>query len=575
MESSVRQIATQILQSFSSYREHFKRLTEGAQTRFELADWRAVQRAAAERLDLYESMGQDAAERIRQQLGSMDVDITSWIDIKTVYAELIRSRNDFELAETYYNSIYCRVYAQPQLDNQHMFIQSSMSGHLVTSEQAIFRSYSPAQGLYKMLAQVLGDSGFKVPWENKRRDILNIMRHVKASLDDAFFASQSVSIDVVNTVFYRNKGAYIVGRVRSENRQLPFVLPVLNNENGSIYIDTLITEENDVSVIFSFTRAYFMADVQVPSEFVRFMQSILPMKSVAELYSSVGFYKQGKAEFYRTFIEHLKCSDDQFVIAPGIKGMVMAVFTLPSYPLVFKIIKDSFSSSKYIARSTVIEKYQLVKRHDRVGRMADTMEFFNFGLPRERFSDELLEELQSVAASSIEVTPSRVYIRHLWTERRMTPLNIHINEALARQDEYAVFHAVNEFGKCIKQLAAANIFAGDMLFKNFGITRHGRVVFYDYDEIMYLTDCNFRVIPDALYPEQEMMDEPWYSVGPNDVFPEEFRILTRCNRIVRRIFNELHADLLDVEFWRTIQAQVRSGEVMDVFPYRKVQRFLR
>jgi len=575
MESSVRQIATQILQSFSSYREHFKRLTEGAQTRFELADWRAVQRAAAERLDLYESMGQDAAERIRQQLGSMDVDITSWIDIKTVYAELIRSRNDFELAETYYNSIYCRVYTQPQLDNQHMFIQSSMSGHLVTSEQAIFRSYSPAQGLYKMLAQVLGDSGFKVPWENKRRDILNIMRHVKASLDDAFFASQSVSIDVVNTVFYRNKGAYIVGRVRSDNRQLPFVLPVLNNESGSIYIDTLITEENDVSVIFSFTRAYFMADVQVPSEFVRFMQSILPMKSVAELYSSVGFYKQGKAEFYRTFIEHLKCSDDQFVIAPGIKGMVMAVFTLPSYPLVFKIIKDSFSSSKYIARSTVIEKYQLVKRHDRVGRMADTMEFFNFGLPRESFSDELLEELQSVAASSLEVTPTRVYIRHLWTERRMTPLNIYINEALVRQDEYAVFHAVNEFGKCIKQLAAANIFAGDMLFKNFGITRHGRVVFYDYDEIMYLTDCNFRVIPDALYPEQEMMDEPWYSVGPNDVFPEEFRILTRCNRIVRRIFNELHADLLDVEFWRTIQAQVRSGEVMDVFPYRKVQRFLR
>lgn len=575
MKSSVRQIATLILQSFSSYREYFKRITAGAQMRFELADWQAVQRAAAERLDLYESMGQDAAERIRQQLDTMDIDPNAWIEIKTVYAGLIRDRDDFELAETYYNSIYCRVYAQPHLDNQHMFIQSSMSGHSVISGSAIFRSYSPTQGLYQTLAQVLGDAGFNVPWENKRRDILNVMRHVRANLDDAFFASQEVFIDVVSTVFYRNKGAYIVGRVRTENRQLPFVLPVLNNESGGIYIDTLITEENDVSVIFSFTRAYFMADVQVPSEFVQFMQSILPMKSVSELYSSVGFYKQGKAEFYRTFVGHLNCSDDQFVIAPGIKGMVMAVFTLPSYPLVFKIIKDSFSSSKYIARSTVIEKYQLVKRHDRVGRMADTMEFFNLGLPRDRFSDELLEELQRVAASSIEITPTRVYIRHLWTERRMTPLNIYINEALARQDEYAVFHAVNEFGKCIKQLAAANIFAGDMLFKNFGITRHGRVVFYDYDEIMYLTDCNFRVIPEALYPEQEMMDEPWYSVGPNDVFPEEFRILTRCNRIVRRIFNELHADLLDVEFWRTLQVQVRSGEVMDVFPYRKVQRFLR
>ncbi|WP_372833378.1 isocitrate dehydrogenase kinase/phosphatase-domain containing protein, partial [Pontibacterium sp.] len=275
------------------------------------------------------------------------------------------------------------------------------------------------------------------------------------------------------------------------------------------------------------------------------------------------------------FIEHLKNSDDELIVAPGIKGMVMTVFTLPSYPLVFKVIKDSFSSSKYIARSTVIEKYQLVKRHDRVGRMADTMEFTNFSFPRARFSDELIDELQKVAGSSVEIEMDRVLIKHLWTERRMTPLNIHINEALANKDEYAVFHAINEFGKCIKQLAAANIFAGDMLFKNFGITRHGRVVFYDYDEIMYLTECNFREIPEALYPEQEMMDEPWYSVGPTDVFPEELHILTRCDRTVRKIFNELHQDLLDVKFWREMQNQVRAGNIMDVFPYRKVKRFLR
>ncbi|WP_370279574.1 bifunctional isocitrate dehydrogenase kinase/phosphatase [Pontibacterium sp.] len=569
------QIAQDILRSFSNYRAHFQRITEGARTRFEMADWQAVQRAAAERINLYESMCQDAAETLQRKIKKDLHDSELWRHAKLAYIQLITQRDDFELAETYYNSIYCRVYARRQLDDLHMFIHSSMAGRIVQSGEQIYRTYDLSNGVQNMLSRILDDVAFAIPWENKRRDIRNILRYVRNNLTEQFENPADTRIEVVKSVFYRNKGAYIVGRVCTDHKQLPFVLPVLNNEAGGVYVDTLITEENDVSVIFSFTRAYFMADVNVPSEFVRFMQSILPMKSVAEIYSSVGFYKQGKAEFYRNFVEHLKNSDDSFVIAPGIKGMVMTVFTQPSYPLVFKIIKDSFSSSKYISRSTVIEKYQLVKRHDRVGRMADTMEFTNFSFPRDRFSDELIDELQRVAASSVEVRDDVVLIRHLWTERRMTPLNIHINEALAKKDEYAVFHAINEFGKCIKQLAAANIFAGDMLFKNFGITRHGRVVFYDYDEIMYLTECNFREIPEAIYPEQEMMDEPWYSVGPCDVFPEELRMLTRCDRTVRRIFNELHQDLLDVAFWREMQAQVQAGDVMDVFPYRKVKRFLR
>lgn len=568
-------IAREILDSFISYRAFFHRITAGAKARFELADWKAVQKAASERIDLYESMCQSSSESLQQTYADAIHEPDLWLRAKADYIQLILERDDFELAETYYNSIYCRVYGHHHLDNEHMFIRSSMEGRLIDSGDEFYTTYHLHDGLLPVLTQMLDDFAFDIPWENKRRDIRNLMRYVRTSLPEDVIADEHTTVEVVKSVFYRNKGAYIVGRVHFYEKQVPFVLPILNNERGALYVDTAISEEDDVSVIFSFTRAYFMADVNVPSEFIRFMQSILPMKSVPELYSSVGFYKQGKAEFYRAFVDHLKNSDDEFIVAPGIKGMVMAVFTLPSYPLVFKIIKDSFSSSKHIGRSTVIEKYHLVKKHDRVGRMADTMEFSNFAFPRERFSDELVEELLRVAKSSVEVNEKSVVIKHLWTERRMTPLNIYINEALAKKDEYAVFHGINEFGKCIKQLAAANIFAGDMLFKNFGVTRHGRVVFYDYDEIMYLTDCNFRYIPEAMYPEQEMMDEPWYSVGPCDVFPEELSMLTRCDRTVRKIFNELHADLLDVKFWQGMQQQVRDGDIMDVFPYRKVKRFLR
>lgn len=575
MSGTAHYIAADILHSFASYRQRFGQITAGARTRFEQADWKAVQRAATERIDLYEMMCQATTETLMQNYGAEVLRGALWLEIKAAYIRLIQRQDDFELAETYYNSVYCRVFQHRHLDNDHLFICSSMAGRVVESGDSMFNSYHLRDGLRALITRLLDDFAFAIPWENKRRDLLNLMRYVQTTFPEELARKEDAVVEVVKSVFYRNKGAYLVGRVHFRERQVPFVLPVLNNEQGAVYVDTAISEENDVSAIFGFTRAYFMADVKVPSEFIRFMRSILPMKSVSELYSSVGFYKQGKAEFYRSFMDHLDESDDLLVMAPGIKGMVMTVFTLPSYPIVFKIIKDRFSSSKQITRQVVIEKYQLVKRHDRVGRMADTMEFTNFRLPRERFSDALIAELEAVAAQTVIVNGDWVEISHLWTERRMTPLNIYLNEALARRDEYAVFHGINEFGKCIKQLAAANIFAGDMLFKNFGVTRHGRVVFYDYDEIMYLTDCNFRAIPEAIYPEQEMMDEPWYSVAPNDVFPEEFRMLVRCDRTIRRIFNELHADLLDVKFWREVQEQVRNGAIIDVFPYRKVKRFLR
>ncbi|GGO88666.1 isocitrate dehydrogenase kinase/phosphatase [Marinobacterium nitratireducens] len=568
-------IADAVLEKFADYRNRFQTITAAAQLRFEKADWHAIQRASAARIDLYEANTEAAVEAIVEQLGEVVYDATLWHDVKRRYAQKILARNDPELAETFYNSIYLKVLKYGTLDDAHMFIRSDYEGRVIATGDRLCRTYDLGRGLVALLGQVLDDFAFDIPWENRRRDIRNLARFARRHLPPAPETGVSASVEIIRSRFFRNKGAYIVGRINLGERRVPFVLPVLNNGQGAVYVDTLIVAENDVSVIFSFTRSYFMVDVNSPSEFVGFLHSLIPMKSKAELYSSIGLYKQGKAEFYRSFLDQLDQSDDQFVIAPGTRGMVMTVFTLPSFPVVFKLIKDRFSSSKNITRDLVKDRYRLVKRHDRVGRMADTQEFTNFLFPRERFSPELIEELQQVAASSIQLDDDVITIKHLWTERRMTPLNLYIDDALARKDEEAVFHAINEYGKAIKQLAAANIFAGDMLFKNFGVTRHKRVVFYDYDEIMYLTDCKFRRIPEPLYPEQEMSGEPWYSIGVNDVFPEEFSILTACNPLVRRIFNELHGDLLDVTFWQDMQEQVRHGEIVDVFPYRKIQRFPR
>ena len=349
----------------------------------------------------------------------------------------------------------------------------------------------------------------------------------------------------------------------------PFAIPVRHDAQGQLCIDTILLEPWRIGVLFSFSHAYFLVDMDVPSGYVQFLRSMLPTKSKAELYTMLGLQKQGKNIFYRDFIHHLQHSNDPFIIAPGIRGMVMLVFTLPSYPYVFKLIKDVFGATKEIDRKTVRAKYRLVKRHDRVGRMADTLEFSNVAFPKARFTEELLEELRRQAPSMIEEGEDEIVIHHVYIERRMKPLNMYLQSASDVEKE----HAVREYGDAIKELATANIFPGDMLFKNFGVTRYGRVIFYDYDEIEYMTDCNFRHIPEAPNPEMEMSGEVWYPVAKNDVFPEEFSTFLLGDVDVRRSFLKYHRDLLDPEFWLKKQQRIRDGNIEDFYPYPEEMRF--
>jgi isocitrate dehydrogenase kinase/phosphatase len=351
----------------------------------------------------------------------------------------------------------------------------------------------------------------------------------------------------------------------------PFVFPILHNEKDSIYVDTVLFYPDDVSKLFSFTRSYFMVDTPVPSQYIAFLKSIMPQKELFELYSAIGFGKHAKTVFYRSAVANTVKTNDQYIIAPGIKGMVMLVFTLPSFDYVYKVIKDRFTPPKDMTREQVKEKYKLVKRSDRAGRMAETQEFNNLAFDRRRFSDELILALEKEVPSLLEEKGNALILRHVYVERRMTPLNLYLKHATQEQ----LYSVIDEYGNAIKQLAGANIFPGDMLLKNFGVTRHGRVVFYDYDEICPLVDCNFRNIPMARTEEQEMASQPWYDVGPADVFPEEFRLFFSGNRRAREVFDSLHPELYQTDFWIDLQRKLKAGMVEDVFPYRRKYRFER
>ncbi|MEL6925693.1 MAG: bifunctional isocitrate dehydrogenase kinase/phosphatase, partial [Bacteroidota bacterium] len=473
-------------------------ITKRAGIRFEARDWHGIQSDARERLTLYRKMVGDTTEEIRHMLDGKD-ERQVWRKIKKMYAEDVFNFNARDLAETFYNSVYRHYHQGLSVDREMMFVMPTHEENEFHSLRPIFKTYSSNQTPLQLVEKIIDAYKFEVSWENKQRDLSYLVQAIQEDFLNKYEVDEDTRVEMLRSVFYRNKCAYLIGRAHIQDQILPFILPILHNEDG-LYIDTLLTDYGDVGVIFSYYRSYFMVDIEIPSEYVDFLSSIMPRKKVSEIYNSIGFEKHGKTELYREFLKHLHQSDDQFVIAPGIKGMVMSVFTLPSYDVVFKLIKDKFDAPKKTTRQKVKDMYALVRRHDRVGRMSDTHEFENFVFPRERFSDELLKELQEVIPSLLEISEDIVKIKHLYTEKKMVPLNLYLESCTEEEAR----EAVDEYGNAIKQLAAANIFPGDMLLKNFGVTHMKRVVFYDYDEICFVTDCNFRIIPEARNEEEEM-----------------------------------------------------------------------
>ncbi len=564
--------ARTILNGFESYFAEFQNITLAARSRFENADWLGIRHASIQRIDLYKAKINQVYEYVELIAGKDLHDFEFWREARSSYAQLIDGHDNFEIAETFFNSVYCAVFRHRKIRDEFAFVFSPHGDMPPADVSKVYRTYRLAEPLSTLLERLLKDFAFSIPYEDLYRDIENIRQAILNNLAPRFDLNEDdVEFQMLGHHFFRNKGAYIVGRIVSGGQSMPIVLPILHNEAGAVYVDTILFGSDMVSVLFSFTRSYFLVDATIPAQWVLFLQQLMPAKPISEIYSAMGHNKHGKTYYYRCAYRHMQSTTDQFNIAPGIKGMVMTVFTLPSYDFVFKVIKDRFTPPKDMTREQVKAKYALVKRWDRAGRMADTQEFTNLAFARERFSDELVEELRKVAPSVIEEHGKALLIKHVYVERRMTPLNLYLRNATDEQ----VAAVMDEYGNAIKQLAAANIFPGDMLLKNFGVTRHGRVVFYDYDEIVPLTDCNFRTIPKARTEAEEMASKPWYTVGPNDIFPEEFSLFFSGNQRAREVFDTLHSDIYEASFWQGLQHKIHSGHVEDFFPYRRELRFKR
>lgn len=569
-------IARTILDGFDKHYRLFRATTQAAKMRFEKGDWKVAQEDARERIAYYDTRVKECVQILEDEYERDDLSDEVWREVKLHYMGLLIDHLRPELAETFFNTVCTKLLHRTYFHNDFIFVRPATSTEYLEREDtpASYRVYYPeADGLRYSLKRIVTNFQLQTRFADLDRDIVLIEQRMLAQWGEVRFEPNH-QLQVLASLFFRNKAAYIIGKSINGNQEMPFAIPIIHNKNRELLLDTILFDHRHITVLFSFTRAYFMVDMEVPSAYVQFIRSILPRKPRSEIYTMLGLQKHGKNLFYRDFLHHLKYSSDMIQAAPGIRGLVMLVFALPSFPYVFKLIKDSFPPPKDTTKALIKEKYLLVKNHDRVGRLADTLEYSDVAFPRSRFSEELLAEIRRYAPSILEVNDDEVVIKHLYIERRMTPLNIWLMEAEQAGDEATIEQAIIEYGNAIKELVGANIFPGDMLYKNFGVTRQKRVVFYDYDEIETIVDCNFRAIPQPRNEEDEMAAEPWYPIAKNDVFPEQFGTFLLGNALVKKYFLKHHADLLTAEYWQARKQRILNGKVDDVFPYPQEIRFM-
>jgi isocitrate dehydrogenase kinase/phosphatase len=562
--------------AFDEHQHRLRAITRRVQQRFERCDWTGIRRDTVERLTLYPRSLHRTFEALRGQLGAGLADRGLWAAMKSAFAAAVTGRDDFELAETYFNSLTRKVFPHVGVDPAIAYGAGDFPLPYKGWEMADARMYAVRRVDAAVVRRVLEDAGLRAPFRDLDKDARLAAAHIERGIQEGLGGGGTVEIealDVLRPLFFRNKGAYVIGRARRGEAVLPIVLAILNDEAG-LWVDAVLSTEDETSVLFSFARWYFHIDVASPRGVIGFLRSILPRKRISELYLSLGYKHHGKTELYRELIDHIAASEELFVTAPGQRGLVMEVFTLPSYEFVLKVIKDAFPASKPFTREQVMERYRSVLLVDRVGRLAGFHEFEHLTFPRARFSAELLDRLLAVAGQTVALEggigdkSDKVIVRHVYVERRVTPLDLYVRERPLE----AARAAVLDWGRSLKDMAAADIFPGDVLLKNFGVTRHGRVISYDYDELRALTECRFLPLPEARTEEQEMAAEPWFTVGENDIFPAELRTFLGLEGELLTAFLREHADLFDVGFWHRMQERNRHGEVIDFFPYGEARR---
>ncbi|WP_350634604.1 bifunctional isocitrate dehydrogenase kinase/phosphatase [Pseudoalteromonas sp. GW168-MNA-CIBAN-0100] len=570
-------LARSVFAGFEAMFSQFLNITLGAQSRFEQRQYHSVQSAMRERLQVYEREVKNVSEAVRVIAYAELTCPQTWQLAKNIYGDMVQNHENKPIAHTFFNSTFGAIWDDKKIRTVHLFVLKAKYRSEPRSYESLVSRVSLHNGFNNAVKTLITNQVFRVPFSHLERDVATLqstlMQGAKQQCKQVYelINLNDGYIEYANSLFFRNKACYLIGRCIAKNGDnMPFAIAILNTDEG-LKLDAVMMGADQLSLLFGFARTYFMVDTDKPARYVDYLSVLMPHKQRFELFNAIGFIKHAKTEFYRHKVDTTKNSPANFkyVTAPGTPGMVMLVFTIEGLDYVYKVIKDKFSAPKTATKAQVKEKYNFVKQADRVGRLVDTHEFRYLAFDLSRFSDELLEQMKSQIGSSMVISGKALILKHVYVERKMTPLNLYITQC----DNKTLERVMHDYGKAIKELAGANIFPGDMLMKNFGVTRWGRVVFYDFDEICPLTDCNFREVPQTQNALEELSSNSYFDIAENDIFPSQFKVFFSANEIAFNYFNNEHSNLFLAKFWQGCQQQVHNGYLPDVYPYKQSWRF--
>jgi len=566
LNQAARLAAHMLRDAFNAYYGAFLDITRRAKSRFEHREWEAVLRDAEERIGLYHDHLNAAEAEVETILQDRSTAPEVWQQIKREYLPPYLNYYHADLALIFFYSVMRRAFLHKgdSIEYSDDEIRESLKSRLRETELKPYRAYTLDTVTPQTFKRLVQDYGFETPFFDLDAGAALAAEALNAELRDQLSAASIDRIEMLLHPFYRNKAAYLIGRIRSGNHVVPLVLVLLHPEKG-IVIDAVLTAEEDVSNVFTSARSNFHVDAYAYREVFRFLQSIAPSRPKPYLYAAIGFIHPAKLELVKGLRAHLAGTDERFQFAEGIPGTVMVTFRLPSFDYVFKVIRDTSPKQTFQGRAHVVRQYWKVHRMDRVGRMLDIMTFHNLRFRRASFDPALLDELLETAPGSARVEEDAVVFRYLYAERKIVPLDVYLRDAPVPEEQRQ--HAVLDYGAAIRDLAAAGLFVGDYMTKNFGVSQYTRVILYDYDDMDDLVNWNFRSLPEPPEWAELLPYEDWLSKGPFDVFPEhDFRKFAVPEQYLE-FFTRHHGELLNPGFWNRIKSELREGHVPDFYPY--------
>ena len=551
------------LDVFDEYYRDFCAIPEMAKSAFESRDFPQSIENSRQRLTLYSERMYAFAKTLMSEYPKAVNAGALWDQLELFFREATAGRYEADLALAFLHSVRRVVFFDEWYPVDYQVGIKSAT----TDDGGAILTIDTAEISETLISNMLSITEFSIPYRDKESDVARAAARVNADFAERALTNQIETVDVVQGGFYRNRGVYVVGRVRLTGGEvIPLILALEIDERG-IYIDAVLSDEAQAHNLFSTTRANFIVTNDHYHELAQFLHGIMPKRPLGLHYSSIGFNHFGKVAVMEELAAELESPEAIFDTAIGFPGTVAIGFQAPGSVYNLKVIRDhpteNYKWGDFEGVPSVLEKYRRVHDINRTGSMLDNAIYYNVTLPKKHFADTLLSEMLDAAGAAVSLRGEDVFFHHLIVQRKMIPLPVFLEQASPEECAEAVI----SLGYCIKNNMAGNIFNRDLDGRNYGVGSHIRVYLFDYDALETFTEVKIRSNQDRYDGEEDIPS--WYFEDGVIFLPEEIEWGLRISDPeLRKLFRDVHGDLTSVPYWERIQEELREGKVprIQVYP---------